>query len=599
MGSSQSSQPFSPEQLSRYVSTEPIPPHDEFWKLFLQVDFSPLVGSNVETFFEKLNPACNTLLANNLKSGNVNSLINVFLLSIDKLVADCDNKTLIELCTEAHNSLFIVRCYIQYLEHKFSEKEIIKHLECRGSLAPQKTEGQSDDSLYAELIQKLISSVNLIPLNDLTCLLHYEIINALLVLLSLQLFTTENCYELVTYKLVFDDKHASQMCKTLLSRFIDQGKSLQSGKGSFILDLAADLIQYFLPLPVQDPSLLARNSILLCNVLVNNTVQPNVYRECIASISDNFDGLYQTICSELDQEETTLILYHLLHRNSLFRNYVLARKDIQNMVLPMLKTIYLAKDTSCRHMYMSLIILLILTEDTEFNKKIHRVRVTAKWYYRSLPEEISLGGLIILVTARTVQFNLLKTRDEYLHINCLAALANMSSQFKNLHPYVCQRLVSLFGVLAKTYERANQELVIIERALRIILEVFNSCLANQMVHNVDLVYNLLYERQIFVPLRNNPAFEDIVKNLEEVLDYFNSKIDGENGPCDDVNDVLAIICNASARWPSHKLQKFPELKFKYVEEEKPENFFIPYVWSLVTTRANLYWNKSPFPAPNV
>lgn len=39
----------------------------------------------------------------------------------------------------------------------------------------------------------------------------------------------------------------------------------------------------------------------------------------------------------------------------------------------MLKTIYLAKDTSCRHMYMSLIILLILTEDTEFNKKIHRV----------------------------------------------------------------------------------------------------------------------------------------------------------------------------------------------------------------------------------
>ncbi|CAB0015445.1 unnamed protein product [Nesidiocoris tenuis] len=480
MGSSQSSQPFSPEQLSRYVSTEPIPPHDEFWKLFLQVDFSPLVGSNVETFFEKLNPACNTLLANNLKSGNVNSLINVFLLSIDKLVADCDNKT------------------------------------------------------------------------DLTCLLHYEIINALLVLLSLQLFTTENCYELVTYKLVFDDKHASQMCKTLLSRFIDQGKSLQSGKGSFILDLA-----------------------------------------------DNFDGLYQTICSELDQEETTLILYHLLHRNSLFRNYVLARKDIQNMVLPMLKTIYLAKDTSCRHMYMSLIILLILTEDTEFNKKIHRVRVTAKWYYRSLPEEISLGGLIILVTARTVQFNLLKTRDEYLHINCLAALANMSSQFKNLHPYVCQRLVSLFGVLAKTYERANQELVIIERALRIILEVFNSCLANQMVHNVDLVYNLLYERQIFVPLRNNPAFEDIVKNLEEVLDYFNSKIDGENGPCDDVNDVLAIICNASARWPSHKLQKFPELKFKYVEEEKPENFFIPYVWSLVTTRANLYWNKSPFPAPNV
>jgi len=39
------------------------------------------------------------------------------------------------------------------------------------------------------------------------------------------------------------------------------------------------------------------------------------------------------------------------------------------------------------------------------------------------------------------------------------------------------------------------------------------------------------------------------------------------------------------------LQKLPELKFKYVEEEQPEEFFIPYVWSLVYNAAvALYWN---------
>jgi len=37
-------------------------------------------------------------------------------------------------------------------------------------------------------------------------------------------------------------------------------------------------------------------------------------------------------------------------------------------------------------------------------------------------------------------------------------------------------------------------------------------------------------------------------------------------------------------------QKFPELKFKYVEEEQPEEFFIPYVWSLVYKSSTLYWN---------
>jgi hypothetical protein len=28
------------------------------------------------------------------------------------------------------------------------------------------------------------------------------------------------------------------------------------------------------------------------------------------------------------------------------------------------------------------------------------------------------------------------------------------------------------------------------------------------------------------------------------------------------------------------LKKFPDLKFKYVEEEQPEDFFVPYIWTL-------------------
>lgn len=67
--------------------------------------------------------------------------------------------------------------------------------------------------------------------------------------------------------------------------------------------------------------------------------------------------------------------------------------------------------------------------------------------------DISLGGLLILIVIRTVQYNMLKMRDKYLHTNCLAALANMSAHFRNLHPYVSQRLVSLFETLAKKYNR--------------------------------------------------------------------------------------------------------------------------------------------------
>lgn len=40
-----------------------------------------------------------------------------------------------------------------------------------------------------------------------------------------------------------------------------------------------------------------------------------------------------------------------------------------------------------------------------------------------------------------------------MHTNCLAALANMSSQFRYLHPYVSQRLISLFETLAKKHAK--------------------------------------------------------------------------------------------------------------------------------------------------
>lgn len=59
---------------------------------------------------------------------------------------------------------------------------------------------------------------------------------------------------------------------------------------------------------------------------------------------------------------------------------------------------------------------------------------------------------------RTIQYNMLKMRDKYLHTNCLAALANMSGQFRSLHPYVAQRLVSLFETLAKKHARLDQQL---------------------------------------------------------------------------------------------------------------------------------------------
>ena len=60
---------------------------------------------------------------------------------------------------------------------------------------------------------------------------------------------------------------------------------------------------------------------------------------------------------------------------------------------------------------MSLIILLILSEDDLFNTSIHDVTMkNVEWYKERDLSEISLGGLLILVVIRTIQYNMLKMR---------------------------------------------------------------------------------------------------------------------------------------------------------------------------------------------
>ncbi|OPJ84825.1 hypothetical protein AV530_014612 [Patagioenas fasciata monilis] len=62
-------------------------------------------------------------------------------------------------------------------------------------------------------------------------------------------------------------------------------------------------------------------------------------------------------------------------------------------------------------------------------------------YAEHVLTEILLGSLLILVVVRTIQYNVTRTRDKYLHTNCLTALANMSAQFRSLHQYATQRII--------------------------------------------------------------------------------------------------------------------------------------------------------------
>ena len=225
---------------------------------------------------------------------------------------------------------------------------------------------------------------------------------------------------------------------------------------------------------------------------------------------------------------------------------------------------------------------------------------------------------------RTIQYNMLKMRDKYLHTNCLAALANMSAQFKGLHPYVAQRIVSLFETLARKHSRlvdglqgveaeeggedgfdevteAVQDAAVLEEVLRMVLEIINSCLVHQTQHNPNLIYTILYKKDLFELAAKNPAFQvclpiklfglfiafsllkDLTGNIMIVLVSMSSRLEqvqekkGRNLTVEEVQEVVRL---GATQFPRDRLNKLPDLKFKYVEEDRPEDFFIPYVWTL-------------------
>ncbi|XP_048454202.1 dymeclin [Rhincodon typus] len=379
---------------------------------------------------------------------------------------------------------------------------------------------------------------------------------------------------------------------------------------------------------------LANRSLLLLLVLSNlsnRPENPNPYRQSIMSFRNtqdntaiqspnsycfqiNFNSLYTALYEQQKSDQATLLLYTLLHQNPNVRTYVLARTDVENLVLPILETLYCVEERNSHHVYMALIILLILTEEDSFNRSVHEVILkNITWYAERVLTEISLGSLLVLVVIRTVQYNMTRTRDKYLHTNCLAALANMSAQFRSLHQYAAQRIISLFALLSKKHNKVleqatqslrgpvgaeenspvpdyAQDLNVIEEVIRMMLEIINSCLSTSLHHNPNLVYALLYKRDLFEQFRTHPSFQDVMQNLDMVISFFSHRLE-QAGADLSVERVLEVIKQGAVALPKDKLKKFPELKFKYVEEEQPEEFFVPYIWSLAyNSTAELYWN---------
>lgn len=164
--------------------------------------------------------------------------------------------------------------------------------------------------------------------------------------------------------------------------------------------------------------------------------------------------------------------------------------------------------------------------------------------------------------------------------------------------------VSSSGMTAK--ELAETRAMLLEQYaeyLRIVLEILHACVAPRVLsHNLNLVYALLHKRSVLEPLGLNARFVDLVEGLREVLSHFAAALDQEFEKRDgawaeeDVREVLQVACRSwrgGGGSSQSAADNLADLRFSYVEEASPEDFFVPYVWSLVVEQTpDLMWDPA-------
>lgn len=333
-----------------------------------------------------------------------------------------------------------------------------------------------------------------------------------------------------------------------------------------------------------------------------NAIGESLVRLPFASLFDTF-GLF------LADESAVLLLYSFVHGNFAFLEYILVRTDLDTLLLPILETLYNASKRTPNQIYMLLIILLILSQDSSFNASIHKLILpSVPWYEERLVHHTSLGSLMVLVLIRTVKYNLSKLKDVYLHTNCLAILANMAPHVVRLSSYASQRLVSLFDMLSRKYTKLAElkndkdlnvstiqtggriitddmstDLHIYAEFLRIVLEILNAIITYGLPQNPEVVYAIMHRQEVFQPFKSHPRFHELLENVFTVLDFFNSRMDMQQMDGGDwsVEKVLSVIIINCRSWRGEGMKIFTQLRFTYEQESHPEEFFIPYVWRLI------------------
>ncbi|KAF9101041.1 hypothetical protein BGX27_000123 [Mortierella sp. AM989] len=618
------------------------------WYSILGAQRFPTVVSSQDEYDIEMATTCMAIEfgANNMQTQNFNTLV-LQLISQIKLIKDQDYKG--DIPSHAYNALFLTRVFLNHFISHLTHGEMVSSFEGSDLSAEAQQEALgvvsfkgcklgvdqalvTDPRPYAEqLIQSVIGIIlNLDAGSSPSAYEFYqETLNLIIVMASTQLQqpTSESSERNYFLNIILRNfgHIADQLTLRLLWNFTDQRPSPPS-TGSIVYNAYSYLFTKTGSSLSSEAHPIADRSVLVL-LLLHSQAKGNpdweAFKRSIQNIRDErgsmaddtkdhtifipFRKIFHVICQQIHCEEVCLLLHVLLVENTYFRTYVLSRTDPETLYLPILRMVYEGVEgkTNYSQVYVLLVILLLFSQDDVFNDSIQKIPMTYQpWFAERLLKSISLGGLAVAIIIRTIQYNLAQHKDVYFHTNSLAILANMSSSLQDIHPYVSQRLVTLFDIVARRYQKLvtkklqadedvdkNSDVIIYGDMVTLVLEIINSTLTHKLKANPQLVYSLLHKQEMFAYFRNDLKFKDLIHNIEQAVNYFQQKVSEANIKAPTPEEVAQVIQTASRTWPPNLMKAFPDIKFEYEEEEQANEFFCPYVWSLLYRNTFVYWDE--------
>ncbi|EFJ31142.1 hypothetical protein SELMODRAFT_87955 [Selaginella moellendorffii] len=396
-----------------------------FWEKLL------LLPPAFEWSVERVNEAGALLAQNNLQTRHFPKLLVHLVWSIQEVTASPGSKS---SAVKVINATYFSRVFLKYLIENSSSSfssHLVLHISDHDAGISKLPEG--DLNVPSLVLHGLLTFIGASDINPYTYMLHLELVNLLLVMMSTQLYSPMSAgfHPFLDAAIAQESYVVGPFIRKLLLSFIARTplpseaayygtQDKETGVIRKMSSAAATvfMLPYYTYTYLLSPGSdrfskfpLADNSLLLLLVLVHygkrthvtpldNDVEPctenlavglhNPFRRALSSSRDTdfdiadieqagqgvripFAALFDRLGPGLTEDATILLLYSLVHGNPAFLEYVLVRTDLDTLIMPVLEMLYDVQKRTPNQIYMLLVIFLILSQDSTFNASIHKL----------------------------------------------------------------------------------------------------------------------------------------------------------------------------------------------------------------------------------